>query len=401
MTNKSLLNTLAHSESTAIQNAIPSTNNIGTANVRRFPNVLLLPLLALMTILFCNNAVAQLDTAIEVVNWGKYIMIGKNDSYYTASDQYIMTFGQGATGNNVGLWGISGGYNKGFFIGRTHNTTKPNTYGQTSGQWLINVDSNMNIGIDKWSHLIEYKLDVAGQIRATREIYGLNFLIQSDGRYKKSIKPLGNVSDLFKVNSVQYKPSSEALREQLEYFKQENQDMEETKFNAIVASYEKDIKLKDADTSTHFGFIAQELREIYPNLVYEDKQGYLSVNYIEMIPILVDAIKELKAEINELKGGFDKPNVADLVNNAKLYQNNPNPFTNNTEIKYFIPNNSENASICIYDMLGGQIMKIDLTIRGYSSITLHGNQLKPGMYFYALLVDGKEIDTKKMFLTDK
>ncbi|CAI8355461.1 MAG: Uncharacterised protein [Owenweeksia sp. TMED14] len=40
------------------------------------------------------------------------------------------------------------------------------------------------------------------------------------------------------------------------------------------------------------GFIAQELREVYPEMVHEDEDGYLSVNYMQVVPVLVEAIKE-------------------------------------------------------------------------------------------------------------
>jgi hypothetical protein len=44
------------------------------------------------------------------------------------------------------------------------------------------------------------------------------------------------------------------------------------------------------------GVIAQELREIFPELVLEDDDGLLSVNYIGLTPHLVEAVKELKVE---------------------------------------------------------------------------------------------------------
>ena len=50
-----------------------------------------------------------------------------------------------------------------------------------------------------------------------------------------------------------------------------------------------------------FGLIAQEVQAIYPELVYEDQEGYLAINYTGMIPLLIESIKELKLEIEELK----------------------------------------------------------------------------------------------------
>ena len=51
----------------------------------------------------------------------------------------------------------------------------------------------------------------------------------------------------------------------------------------------------------HYGFLAQEVQKLYPELVQEDGDGYLSINYIELIPILVQAVQELSTEVEELK----------------------------------------------------------------------------------------------------
>eukprot|EP01120_Amphizonella_sp_Union-15-10_P004779 TRINITY_DN1549_c0_g2_i16.p1 TRINITY_DN1549_c0_g2~~TRINITY_DN1549_c0_g2_i16.p1 ORF type:complete len:228 (+),score=31.25 TRINITY_DN1549_c0_g2_i16:490-1173(+) len=42
----------------------------------------------------------------------------------------------------------------------------------------------------------------------------------------------------------------------------------------------------------NFGFIAQQVQNILPELVEADEQGLLSVNYVELVPILVEALKE-------------------------------------------------------------------------------------------------------------
>lgn len=57
------------------------------------------------------------------------------------------------------------------------------------------------------------------------------------------------------------------------------------------------------------------------------------------------------------------------------------------------------ADIYIYNMQGSQIRKIEITDRGESSIILQGSELSAGMYIYALIADGKEIDSKRMILT--
>jgi hypothetical protein len=61
----------------------------------------------------------------------------------------------------------------------------------------------------------------------------------------------------------------------------------------------------DLTKSTHFGFIAQEIEQVFPNLVKtaigEDKRECKCVNYLEMIPLLLLKIQDLQAQIDELK----------------------------------------------------------------------------------------------------
>jgi hypothetical protein len=49
------------------------------------------------------------------------------------------------------------------------------------------------------------------------------------------------------------------------------------------------------------GFIAQDVKEVIPELVRENEDGMLSMRHQGIAPILLEAIKELKAEIEELK----------------------------------------------------------------------------------------------------
>ncbi|MDT8401770.1 MAG: tail fiber domain-containing protein [Bacteroidales bacterium] len=64
---------------------------------------------------------------------------------------------------------------------------------------------------------------------------------------------------------------------------------------------------------TQFGFIAQELEHIFPELVNTDNKGYKSVNYNGMTPILVEAIKEQQRQIESQQKEIDE--LKALVNN--------------------------------------------------------------------------------------
>lgn len=59
--------------------------------------------------------------------------------------------------------------------------------------------------------------------------------------------------------------------------------------------------LKADSAATHFGFIAQEVKEVLPDDVNEDCEGNLSIRYSTFIPVAVNSIKALsdKASRNE------------------------------------------------------------------------------------------------------
>lgn len=64
----------------------------------------------------------------------------------------------------------------------------------------------------------------------------------------------------------------------------------------------KDDKLR----KKHFGFIAQELQKTFPNLVQVMSNGYKSVNYVEVIPLLVEALKESEQKNRALELRIEK-----------------------------------------------------------------------------------------------
>lgn len=57
----------------------------------------------------------------------------------------------------------------------------------------------------------------------------------------------------------------------------------------------------DPLASINYGLDAEQLKAMFPKLVQQDKEGNYSINYIEMIPLLVKSINELSEELEELK----------------------------------------------------------------------------------------------------
>jgi hypothetical protein len=148
----------------------------------------------------------------------------------------------------------------------------------------INSSGNVGIGIPNPT----YKLHVNGKIRTN----GLNET--SDGRLKKDIKKILNASELVKaLDGVTYYWRTDEF---------------------------PDMKLEDR---LQYGLIAQDLEKIVPELVNTDSEGWKSVEYTHLIPILLEALKEQQGVIETLQeenAGVSKKleNYASLVSDIEL-----------------------------------------------------------------------------------
>ena len=58
-------------------------------------------------------------------------------------------------------------------------------------------------------------------------------------------------------------------------------------------------------TGKDVGVIAQEIQEVLPELVTERDNGYLAVKYEKVVPLLIESIKELKQEVDDIKQKCD------------------------------------------------------------------------------------------------
>ena len=114
-----------------------------------------------------------------------------------------------------------------------------------------------NVGISTTNP--SYALDVTGTIRATG-----NVIAYSDARVKENVETIPNA--LNKVNA-----------------------MRGVGYNKI------------GEEERSVGVIAQELLEVLPEAVHQDEQGMYSVAYGNITGVLIEAIKELTKEVDELK----------------------------------------------------------------------------------------------------
>lgn len=257
----------------------------------------------------------------------------------------------------------------------------------------------------------------------TLTVQGQN--VTSDRKFKTEIETIDNPLDIInKLNARSY------------YF-------DTVKFQNSF-DFEKDLQ---------YGFIAQEIEQVLPDLVstieYPEKldaQGnriadpmtYKSVEYLEIIPITVGAIQDLSDENDSLRREVAnlndrlstlenclsallptlcqmnqqaiqantpeaqeqlRKNIAVTLSNQAvivLDQNVPNPFAEQTVINFSIPETIQKAQIHFYNEEGKIIQSVDIPERGLGSLTVFGADLSTGVYSYTLVADGKIVSTKKM-----
>ncbi len=237
-----------------------------------------------------------------------------------------------------------------------------------------------------------------GNVRVTGTVTATN-LTSSDIRLKTNVLSLNNKNTKFLNSVLSMNPVEYNLKQVY------HKDVGDT---ATVQTKLYDEKSQQFQKK-HFGLIAQELKEIYPELVYEEDDGYLSIDYTGLIPVLIQSIKELKSQVDDLKNTQSaNASMASLSENTQsedgsllpfLYQNAPNPFKEKTEIRYFVPESVKIAQISIYTIQGALLKQVNISQRGEGVHVVYGGELTPGVYLYSLIADSRQVDVKKMIVT--
>lgn len=160
---------------------------------------------------------------------------------------------------------------------------------------------------------------------------------------------------------------------------------------------------------------SSDLNDAFPGLAFgEILSDRYEIDQSQLIALLFMAVKELSQKVDSLEDTRSyiqqrSSMIRDNTNNANailkptyvgatLYQNTPNPFTERTEIRFSLPDDTQNANICVFDMSGKMLKQIPINAN-MQSVTINGYELAAGMYLYSLVVGGQEIDTKRMILS--
>ncbi len=186
--------------------------------------------------------------------------------------------------------------------------------------------------------------------------------------------------------------------------------------DSILVELTSDSALQDRVvpiTLYKYGFLPESVQFACPEISNVNLGSY-SLNYSGLIPLLVQAIKDLKDEVDSLGEELAASRISSTRTARSLSaieptskefaksfmsQNSPNPFSERTEIAITLPESVQKAILYIYDMTGKQVEQHEITERGNTSMTIYADRMDAGMYIYALVADGKVITSKKMIVT--
>ena len=136
-----------------------------------------------------------------------------------------------------------------------------------------------------------------GKVWIDAELYAWNtsssvVRITSDERLKSDIKPLDKeMNKLYQLQGKAYKKTVVVA------------DLQDSLSVALRAKHTRE-PIEDV---AEFGYLAQELQEIFPELVSkDDATGYYAVNYIGLIPVIVEALKEQRLANEQKQAQIDR-----------------------------------------------------------------------------------------------
>lgn len=112
---------------------------------------------------------------------------------------------------------------------------------------------------------------------------------------------------------------------------------------------------------------------------------------------------QFEMELNTIKKSLEMccggANLEEKDEPSYLFQNAPNPFSETTNIQYFIPEDAVNAKLQIRDLTGVILKTHILKDKGFGVIQLARATFSSGSYVYTLEIDGQLTDSKIMILT--
>lgn len=240
--------------------------------------------------------------------------------------------------------------------------------------------------------------------------------VLSDKRLKRNIKSYDKGLDIImQLNPVSYeyngKAGTKAEKEQIGVVAQELQQAAPHMVNTFKFTTADDAGIEYIDgrpdgvevTRTeheYLGINASSLKWITVNAIQEQQQ--IIQDQDDKIAKLEQELTEIKTLLNQFKPGVKNTTssqIIELNGTSRLFQNQPNPFSETTRIQYTLSADVRSAMMQITDANAKLLKTIQLDNATKGEVVIKAQELQAGIYFYTLIADGQMLGTNKMILT--
>jgi hypothetical protein len=272
----------------------------------------------------------------------------------------------------------------------------------------------VEIGFNSSGQALIAGIPFACKFEVNGDAYAAGLWFPSDANLKKNIAPLTNGMDILR----DLKPVNYEYRDDI-YVKQP--EGAQQSLPAVKRNFTK---------GKQYGFLAQDIEKVIPDMVATRDDGTKMINYNQLFGVLVKGVQEQDVILSETKAEMDAlrselrvahesnemmielvkdmqhklDELTTIVNQkfsgtrSYIQQTEPNPFSEQTIIKYNVAQFAKEASLVITDDKAQQLFSFPIDQRGFGQIMLSSNSLKQGAYIVQLIIDGTIEDTKKILL---
>jgi hypothetical protein len=394
-----------------------------------------------------QNNVSYNTDAIPVPGGSDNVVVGLNSLLSNTGGGANATYGNFSMNQNINgsantaggyaaLYQSDGDFNSTFGVKSMASNTS-GSYNSALGAYALdnNVDGKLNTAVGTFADVANTSLSNAtavgngavvqnsdlvqlGDANVTQiECWSGVYTTTSDGRFKFAISEndVKGLDFINRLRPVVYNMDTKKLTE----FMTKNLPEDARKVH-MNKNFEKSTAVRQS------GFIAQEVEAAAKATGYnfngvqvpKDANGHYSVSYSQFVVPLVKAVQEQQAMIENQKQQLEeqKRMISELQQRAELStginqnslntgyqlgQNEPNPFSHETIIKYTLPESVSNAYVAVYDLSGKQLTTFAINQKGSAALTITSEKLAAGIYIYSIVADGKILDSKRMIVADK
>jgi hypothetical protein len=218
-------------------------------------------------------------------------------------------------------------------------------------------------------------------------LYAAGVYNLSDGRSKQDVADLADgLGSMMRLRPVTFRWASPA----------DGKIVECGEENSVTYGPEAD-KLQ-------YGFIAQEIEEVLPDIVSTDADGNKAVNYTSLIPVLVRSVQELQGQVAAQSALIDNLNARLAMQaNATVEQDmitscTPNPTNGEISVGYALMSGTTDARILITNLIGTTVCEAECSRSG-TSVCLNLSGTLPGVYLATLVCNGEVRDSRQIVVS--